>query len=96
MNGTTDIGTLINRSPGVHGNRPKIAGTGVTVRRIAAWYRLGYTPEEIVRKIPHLTLAQIHAALAYYYANREEIERDLADEEALYERLAAERTPHPS
>ncbi len=92
MTETTDIGTLIDRSPGVHGNRPKIAGTGVTVGRIAAWYSLGYTPEEIVRKIPHLTLAQVHAALAYYHANREEIEHDLAGEEALYEKLATERT----
>jgi uncharacterized protein (DUF433 family) len=34
---------------------------------------LGLTPEEIAAKIEHLTLAQIHAALAYYHANRDEI-----------------------
>ena len=93
MTETVNIGTLIDRSPDVHGNRPKIAGTGVTVRRIAGWYIQGYTPEEIVRKIPHLTLAQVHAALAYYHANREEIGRDLAADEALYEQLAAEHPP---
>ncbi len=80
---TINIGTLIDRSPDVHNNCPKIAGTGVTVRRIAVWYALGCTPEEIVRKIPHLTIAQVHAALAYYHANREEIEHDLAADEAL-------------
>ncbi len=93
---TVNIGTLIDRSPGIHNNRPKIAGTGVTVRRIAGWYIGGCTPEEIVRKIPHLTLAQVHAALAYYYANREEIEHDLAAEEALYEKLAAEQASRSS
>ena len=96
MSETTDIGTLIDRSPGVHSNRPKIAGTGVTVRRIAAWYIGGCAPEEIVRKIPHLTLAQVHAALAYYFANRDEIEQDLAADEALYARLAAEQAARAS
>lgn len=65
MTQTVNIGALIDHSPDVHGNRPKIAGTGVTVRCIAGWYIQGCTPEDIVRKIPHLTLAQFHAALAY-------------------------------
>jgi len=34
-----------------------------------------------------LTLAQVHAALAYYHANREEIEQDLAEEEVVAEQL---------
>jgi uncharacterized protein (DUF433 family) len=82
-----DIGTLIVRTPEICGGRPRIAGTGVTVRRIVGWYKLGLTPEEIVAEIPHLTLAQVYAALAYYHANREEIEQDIAEEEAVAERL---------
>ncbi|MBI3695494.1 MAG: DUF433 domain-containing protein [Acidobacteria bacterium] len=77
-----DIGSLIVHSPEVRGGRPRIAGTGVTVRRIAGWYKLGLTPEEIADEIGHLSLAQVHAALAYYHANRSEIEADLAAEEA--------------
>ena len=65
--------------------RAGIGGTGVTVRRIAGWHNLGLTPEEIAAKIEHLTLAQIHAALAYYHANREEIDPDIAAEEAAVE-----------
>jgi hypothetical protein len=38
------------------------------------------TPDEIAVEYPHLTLAQVHAALAYYHANREEIEVDIARE----------------
>jgi uncharacterized protein (DUF433 family) len=76
-----EIGTLIDRDPGIRGGRPKIAGTGLTVRRIVGWYKMGMSPDEIALEYPHLTLAQIHAALAYYHANREEIEADIAGEE---------------
>ena len=76
------IGTLIDCDPAIRGGRPKIAGTGVTVSRIAGWYKTGMTPEEIALEYPHLTLAQVHAALAYYHANREEIEADQAQDEA--------------
>ncbi len=88
----TDIGTLITRTPGIHGGRPHIAGTGVTAQRIAGWYKLGLTPEEIADQIRHLTLAQVYAALAYYHVNRDEIESYLAQEEADADRLEAEHT----
>lgn len=93
MTDTVNIGKFIDHSSDVHGARPKIAGTGVTVRRIAGWSGQGCTPEEIVRKIPHLNLAQVHAALAYYHASPDEIDQDLAADEALYEQLAAEHSP---
>lgn len=73
---------MIDRDPKIRGGRPKISGTGLTVSRIAAWYKTGMTPEEITLEYPHLTLAQVHAALAYYRVNREEIEGDLARGEA--------------
>jgi uncharacterized protein (DUF433 family) len=85
-----DIGTIITNKPGIHGGRPIIAGTGVTVQRIAVWHNLGYTPEEIARKIEHLTPAQIYAALAYYHANRAAIDAEIAAEDEAYERLMQE------
>jgi uncharacterized protein (DUF433 family) len=85
-----DIGTLIVRTPDIRGGRPRIAGTGVTVRRIVSWYKLGLTPEEITDRVGHLSLAQVHAALTYYHANQEEIETDLATEEAEADRIEAE------
>ena len=33
--------------------------------------RHGMTAEEIAREFAHLTLAQVHSALAYYFGNRE-------------------------
>ena len=89
MPALTDIGTLIAQSPGVCGGHPRIAGTGVSVRRIAGWYKQGQTPEEIADQYGHLTLLQVFAALTYYHANRDEIDAELAEEEAEYDRLAA-------
>ena len=85
-----DIGTLIVRTPEMRGGRPRIAGTGVTVRRIAGWYKLGLSPEEIADRIGHLSLAQVYAALAYYHANRDEINADMAAEATEADRLERE------
>jgi uncharacterized protein (DUF433 family) len=60
-----EIGTLIDRDPEIRGGRPKVAGTGLTVKRIAVCYRAGI-------------LAHVHAALAYYHANRDEVEADIS------------------
>ena len=85
-----DIGTLIVQTAEVRGGRPRVAGTGVTVRRIVGWYKLGLSPEEIADRISHLSLAQVHAALAYYHANQEEVEADIAAEEIEDERRERE------
>ena len=90
----TDIGSLIVRSDDVRGGRPRVAGTGVTVRRIVGWYKQGLTPEEIPTEVPHLSLAQVYAALTYYHANREEIEADMAAEEAEAKRLEKRHDLH--
>lgn len=78
-----DIGAMIERSPEIRGGRPCIAGTGVSVMRIAVYHNLGFSPSEIAVKYGHLTLAQVHAALACYFANQLEIDDDIAAEEAL-------------
>lgn len=72
-----EIGSLLSRSPEIRGGRPCVAGTGVSVRRIAQWHAMGRIPEEITRKFGHLSLAQVHAALAYYHANQAKIDADL-------------------
>ena len=85
-----EIGSLISRTPGIKRGTPHIAGTGVTVRTIVRWYKLGMSPEEIAAEYSHLELAQVYAALAYYHANREEMEAQLAAEEVESERLEQE------
>jgi uncharacterized protein (DUF433 family) len=85
---TIEIGSLIERRPEVRGGRPVVAGTGVSVQRIAGWYKLGWSSEEIAENYGHLSLAQVHAALAYYHANRQEIERYLSEEQEAEARCA--------
>ena len=82
VNATVEIGSLITRSPDIKGGTPHVAGTGVTVRTIVRWHHSGLTPEEIALRIGHLALSQVHAALAYYYANREAMDREMTEEEA--------------
>jgi uncharacterized protein (DUF433 family) len=89
----TDIGSLISRDPEIRGGRPRIAGTGVSVRRIAVLHNMGEAPEEIASDYGHLSLAQVHAALAYYYSNKAEIDADLAAEEREYDALAEQHRP---
>ena len=55
------------------------------MKRIVIFYQSGLTPEEIAREYPHINLAQVHAALAYYHANREEIDLDIAEERAIFD-----------
>lgn len=87
-----DIGTLITRTPDIHGGAPHIYGKGVTVRRIAFLCKKGLSAADIAGEFGHLSLAEVHAALSYYYANQEEIENDLTVQAAESKRLEAEYT----
>jgi uncharacterized protein (DUF433 family) len=89
MPATVEIGQLIERRPELRRGRPILAGTGVSVHRVVGWSKLGKSPEEIAENFGHVSLAQVHAALAYYHANREEIEGYLQEEEAEAEYLEA-------
>ena len=53
----------------------------IRVAQIAADHLgYGWSAEEIARQYPHLTLAEIHAALGYYYDHRREIDAELSEE----------------
>jgi uncharacterized protein (DUF433 family) len=85
-----NIGTLVVSSPDTLGGRPHLAGSRLSVQRVAAWYKMGLNAEEICDRIETVNLAQVYAALAYYHGNRDEIEGYLAEEKAEYERLSAQ------
>lgn len=85
----TDIGALIVRTELKEG-RPRLAGTGITVHRLVRWTRMGWSPEKVVEQYGHLSLALVHAGLAYYYANRAAIDAEIAAEEEEEDRLERE------
>jgi uncharacterized protein (DUF433 family) len=65
-------------TPGICGGRPRIDGHRIQVEDVAIWHeRMGMSPDQIVSEYPSLTLADVHAALAYYYENRERIDADI-------------------
>jgi uncharacterized protein (DUF433 family) len=83
---STKIAELVS-SADVCGGRLRIEGTRVTVNQVVSLYKQGLNAEEIADQYPHLTLAQVYTALAYYHSNREEIETDLEAERAEAEML---------
>lgn len=85
-----ELDLLLTHSPDVRHDRVRVAGTGITVHRVALLTNLDHSPEEIVRKYKHLTLAGVHAALAYYHANRAQVDAELAADQAEAARLEAE------
>ena len=89
--------TVVNhilRRPNVCGGKACVAGRRVRVMDIAVWHeRLSQSADEIVSSIPGLSLSDVYAALAYYYDNREEIEKDIDDEDRIAE---AYRSRFPS
>ena len=73
----------IEITPGVCGGKPRIAGHRITVANIVIWHeRLGMSADEIATEYD-LTLADVYAALAYYFDNREEIDESIAKSNAL-------------
>jgi uncharacterized protein (DUF433 family) len=57
---------------------PRIAGTTTKVIEIVLDQQAyGWSPEEIQYQHPYLTLGQIHAALAYYWDHRAELDQDI-------------------
>jgi len=60
-----------------------IAGTRTSVATIVRYVHMGYDAQTISREIlPHLTPAQVHSALAYYFEHQETIEAEMAEDTA--------------
>ena len=67
---------------------PTIAGsTTKVVELVGELYAYGWSPAEMRFQHPHLTLGQIHSALAYYFDHREILDKDLERRIALGETL---------
>lgn len=70
--------------------KPCIAGTGIRVWDVYVLYeRKGKSSDEIVAAFPHLTLGDVHAALAYYWDNKDTIDRQMKEADEFVEQLKA-------
>ena len=72
----------IVKTKGVVGSKPRIAGRRIAVQNIVIWHEwIGLSADEIANEYD-LTLAEIYAALAYYYTNPQEIDDAIKRSEA--------------
>lgn len=77
-------------TPGVKSGRPHIAGHRISVQNIVIWHEwMGHTVDEIANDY-NLRIADVYAALAYYHDHREEIDKDIKDDDEFVEALKKE------
>lgn len=75
----------IEVTPDVRGGKPRLTDTRITVADIVLMHlRMGQSLEEIAGKYD-LPLAAIHAAMAYYYDHRAEIDQSIEEDQAFAE-----------
>lgn len=84
----------IESKPGVCGGKPCIAGTRIRVQDIYVWHELqGQSADEIVSRFPHITMADVYAALSYCWDHRAELQQQMQEEDAL---VASMKQKNPS
>jgi uncharacterized protein (DUF433 family) len=90
----TASGVHIEISADTCGGKPRIAGTRIRVQDIVVWHeRMGLSADEIVSRYPHLTLADVYAALAFYHDHRTQIDAEMTAGQELVDEM---RRLHPS
>lgn len=94
MSTDTDIKHIV-RDSNIYGGKPRIAGHRIAVHDIAVCHNGGYAPDQIVNEVyPTLTLPEVYAALLYYYEHKDEIDAEIAAENAeIHRRAAADTSP---
>src|SRR2546421_6596573 len=55
----------------------------------------GWSPEEMHLQHPHLSMGQIHAALAYYYEHQDEVDADIERRDRYVEEMRAQQSDSP-
>ena len=85
---STTIQQHIEKNSRVCGGKACVKGTRIRVQDIYVWHELqNQCPEEIVTNFPQLSLADVHAALAYYWDNRDEIHQEIKRADEFVEEL---------
>ncbi len=75
----------IKITPGVAGGKPRIAGHRITVQTIVVWHEhLGKSADEISAGYG-LSLADVYAALAYYFDHQDEMNQTIQEDETFIE-----------
>jgi len=57
----------------------RLKGHRIGIENVLDYYLEGYTPEDIAKDLPSLSLEQIHATITYYLHNRVRIDSGSAE-----------------
>lgn len=75
---------------------PLIAETSMkVVELVMAQMAHGWSPEELHFQYPHLSMSQIHSALAYYWEHKETLDADIERSQRSAEIMRQEAGPSP-
>jgi len=89
---TMSLDQRIERTDGICGGKPRIAGHRITVQDVVVWHeRLEWSVDQIASEYD-LSLADVYAALAYYFAHREEIDRSIEESRAFIEEMKTKQS----
>ena len=64
-----------------------VKGTRIALDSVACAFQKGESPESIVQSFPLLTLEQVYGSIAFYLANRTEIDAYMEIEEAAFDAM---------
>lgn len=91
MESTIQSINLISVDPTIRNGRPCIAGTSIEVSVVVVAKIIhGLEPDEIAADYG-LSLAQVYAALAYYYENKQAIDASIHERRQLAQRMKDQR-----
>jgi uncharacterized protein (DUF433 family) len=82
---TTTLNGYVETTPGVRSGKPRMKGRRITVSDIVVLHLRMGEPIAIVAHEYDLTLAEVHAALSYYYDHKAEVDQSILDSEAFAE-----------
>jgi uncharacterized protein (DUF433 family) len=81
---------------GARGPKARIAGHNIRVQDIVVMHeRMGLAVDEIVEQLPTISIADVYAALAYYWDHRDEIDSRIADDRTYVEEVKRTLGPSP-
>ena len=73
----------------------RVTGSRITLDIIVGWLKMGDTPEDIQDYYPWFTLEQINAIIAWYLANRAEVDEYIREGKVEAEKLRLEIESRP-
>jgi len=75
-------------------NVARISGTRLQVAQLIEEHQaFGWSAEELRFQHPYLTMGEIHSALAYYWDNKEEIDKSIKQRLANFDRMKEQNQP---